>query len=59
MVLPQSGQDMQLELSAHSLPNDKEVDRMTVLHSVEGFSLVMLCRYIHWPFHFMLVKHCY
>lgn len=36
---------MQLELSAHSLLSDKEVDRITVLHSVEGFALVMLCRY--------------
>ncbi|KAL9973951.1 hypothetical protein ACROYT_G020474 [Oculina patagonica] len=37
------GQDLQLELSAHCLPSDKEVDRITVLHSVEGFALVMLC----------------
>lgn len=36
---------MQLELSAHSLLSDQEVDRITVLHSVEGFALVMLCRY--------------
>ena len=40
----QSAQDAQLELSAHSLPCDKEVDRITVLHNVEGFALVMLCR---------------
>ncbi|XP_068703466.1 protein furry homolog-like isoform X2 [Montipora foliosa] len=39
----QVGQDLQLELSAHNLPNEKEVDRMTVLHGVEGFALVMLC----------------
>lgn len=38
-----SGQDIQLELSAHSLSHDKEVDRITVLRSMEGFSLVMLC----------------
>lgn len=38
-----STQDAQLELSAHSLPCDKEVDRITVLHNVEGFALVMLC----------------
>ncbi|KAJ7393101.1 hypothetical protein OS493_008400 [Desmophyllum pertusum] len=38
-----SGQDTQLELSAHSLPCEKEVDRITVLHSVEGFALVTLC----------------
>ena len=53
-VLFQSGQDIQLELSAHSLPNEKEVDRITVLHSVEGFSLVMLCRYIYWPVLFIV-----
>lgn len=40
----QSTQDAQLELSAHSLPCDKEVDRITVLHNVEGFALVMLSR---------------
>jgi len=40
---------VQLELSAHSLLSDKEVDRITVLHSVEGFALVMLCRY-SWVF---------
>ena len=39
-------QDIKLELSAHNLPSDKEVDRMTVLHSVEGCALVMLCRYL-------------
>ncbi|XP_029213132.2 LOW QUALITY PROTEIN: protein furry homolog [Acropora millepora] len=39
----QSDKDLQLELSAHNLPHDKEIDRMTVLHNVEGFALVMLC----------------
>lgn len=45
---------MQLELSAHSLLSDKEVDRITVLHSVEGFALVMLCRY-SWVFFVIVV----
>ena len=44
VVFPQSDKELQLELSAHNLPHDKEIDRMTVLHNVEGFALVMLCR---------------
>lgn len=47
---------MQLELSAHSLPNEKEVDRITVLNNVEGFALVMLCRYMHSPFVLQIVS---
>lgn len=39
----QSADNETLELSSHALPSDKELDTISVLHSVEGCALVMLC----------------
>lgn len=39
----QNGEEVAVELSTHNLPSDKEVDSITVLHSLEGCALVMLC----------------
>ena len=46
-------------MSAHSLASDKEVDRITVLHSVEGFALVMLCRYSCFLFPVVFLLHAH